>query len=116
MITVELDSLEVFGRHGVEEEERREGATFLYDISLEVSDTAASDRLEDTVDYREVAECVRELSDSRQFNLLEALASAVADAILDRFPVERVRVRVRKPSPPGLPAAYSAASVERSSS
>jgi 7,8-dihydroneopterin aldolase/epimerase/oxygenase len=114
MITVELDSVEVFGRHGVEEEERREGATFLYDISLDVPETASSDRLEDTVDYREVADCVREISDSRQFNLLEALVSTLADAILDRFPVERVRVRVRKPSPPGLPAAYSAASVERS--
>ena len=116
MITVELQGLEVFGHHGVLEDERRAGATFLYDISLEVSDKAASDRLEDTVDYREVAACVRELSDSRQFNLLEALASAVADAILDRFPVGSVRVRVRKPSPPGLPAVYSAASVERSSS
>jgi dihydroneopterin aldolase len=116
MITVELDSLEVFGRHGVEEEERRQGATFLYDISVDVSDKASSDQLEDTVDYTEVAELVREISDSRQFNLLEALASAIADAILGRFPVERVSVRVRKPTPPGLPAAYSAATVARSSS
>jgi dihydroneopterin aldolase len=116
MITVELDSLEVFGRHGVEEEERREGAAFLYDISLDVADTAASDQLEDTVDYREVADVVREISDSREFNLLEALAATIADALLGRFPVERVRVRVRKPSPPGLPAAYSAATVERFSS
>jgi dihydroneopterin aldolase len=116
MITVELDSLEVFGHHGVLEDERRDGATFLYDVQLDVGEAALSDRIEDAVDYREVAECVREVSESRQFNLLEALAAAVADAILERFPVERVRVRVRKPSPPGLSAGYSAASVERSSS
>jgi dihydroneopterin aldolase len=116
MITVELEGLEVFGRHGVEEEERREGATFLYDIRLEVSDAALSDRIEDAVDYGEVAECVREVSESRQFGLIEALAAAVADAIVGRFPLERVRVRVRKPRPGGLPATHAAATVERVSS
>ena len=114
MIVVELDSLEVFGRHGVLDEERREGQMFLYDVRFEVSDVALSDRIEDAVDYRLVAECVHEVSESKEFNLLEALAAAVADAVLARFEVERVRVRVRKPHPAGVPAAHSAATVERS--
>ncbi len=115
MIVVELEALEIFGRHGVLEEERREGGTFLYDVRLEVGDAALSDRIEDAVDYRDVAECVREVSDGRQFNLIEALAAAVADAVVERFPVQSVRVRVRKPQPAGVPAAHSAATVERSS-
>jgi len=113
VIVVELEALEVFGRHGVLDEERRQGQTFLYDVRLEVSDTAFSDRIEDAVDYREVADCVREVSEGQQFNLLEALAAAVADSIAVRFPVERVRVRVRKPHPAGVPAAHSSATVER---
>ena len=56
MIVVELDSLEVFGRHGVLDEERRDGQTFIYDVRLEVGDGALSDKIEDAVDYREVAE------------------------------------------------------------
>ena len=116
MIVVRLEGLEIAGRHGVEDDERRESRPFLYDIRIEVSDAALSDRIEDAVDYREVAECVREVSDGRQFSLIETLAAAVADAILERFQVERVRVRVRKPTPAGVPAAYSAATVERSSS
>jgi 7,8-dihydroneopterin aldolase/epimerase/oxygenase len=114
VIVVELDSLEVFGRHGVLDEERREGQMFHYDVRLEVSDAALSDRIEDAVDYRLVAECVREISESNAFNLIEALAAAVADAVLARFEVERVRVRVRKPHPAGVPASHSAATVERS--
>ncbi len=110
---VELEGLEVFGRHGVEEDERRVGRVFLYDVRLEVPDAARSDRIEDTVDYRAVAACVREVSDAGRFHLLEALAGAVADAIAERFPVERVRVRVRKPAPPGLDVAFSAATFER---
>ncbi len=113
---VELEGLEIFGRHGVLEEERRDGQTFLYDITLEVSDAALSDRVEDSVDYRQVAACVKEVSDGRYFQLLEALAAAVADAIFERFDVKRVRVRVRKPDPKpaGLTVAFSAATAERS--
>jgi dihydroneopterin aldolase len=116
VIAVELEGLEVFGRHGVEEEERREGQMFFCDVRLEVSDGALSDRIEDAVDYRLVADCVREISEGREFSLIEALAAAVADALLARFDVERVRVRVRKPRPAGVPAAYSSATVERASS
>jgi dihydroneopterin aldolase len=116
MIVVELGSLEVFGRHGVLDEERRDGQTFLYDIRLEVGDAALTDEIEDAVDYRQVADAVREVSDGHQFNLIEALAAAVADALIARFEVERVQVRVRKPQPAGVPAAHSAATVERASS
>ena len=115
MIVVEVEGLEVFGRHGVLPREREEGQTFLFDLRFEVGDAALSDRIEDAVDYRLVADAVRRLSDSRQFALLEALAAAVADAVLEEFPVERVTVRVRK-RPADLPVASTAATVERSRS
>ena len=77
---LELKELAIFGRHGVLEEERRDGQEFLYDVRLDVGDAGVSDEIEDAVDYREVADCVREVSDSRNFNLIEALATEVADA------------------------------------
>ena len=113
MTAIELAALEVFGHHGVGEDERREGQRFLYDLWLEVGDAGSSDRIEDAVDYREVAACVGEVSESRSFHLLEALAAAVADALLARFPVSHVRVRVRKPDV-RLPVEFAAVSVERS--
>ena len=111
---VELCGLHVFGYHGVEEEEQRLGQLFLYDVEMEVGERGASDRIEDAVDYREVAAAVREVS-QRRFNLLEALAAAVAEALLERFTVERVKVRVRKPQvkPAGLTVEFSAVTVER---
>ena len=54
-----------------------------------------------------------EVSDSRSFDLIESLAAAVADALVDRLAVSRVRVRVRKPRPAGIAAEWSAATVER---
>jgi 7,8-dihydroneopterin aldolase/epimerase/oxygenase len=112
MTTIELAGLEVFGFHGVNEDERRDGQRFLYDVELEVGEAGSSDRIEDAVDYREVAACVREVSESRAFHLLEALAAEVADALLERFPVARARVRVRKPEV-RLRVEHAAATVER---
>jgi dihydroneopterin aldolase len=95
---VELHGLELRGFHGVLDDERREGQRFLFDVLLDVGEEAAlSDRIEDAVDYRDVAAAVREVSDGRAYRLLEALSAAVADALLERFPVARVEVRVRKP-------------------
>ncbi len=104
MITVEVRELRVFGRHGVHADERGRGQDFLFDVELEVGERGVSDRLEDAVDYVEVARAVQEVSDARQFALLEALAGAVAEELERRFGPERVRVRVRKPEvrPGGL--------------
>ena len=115
MIAVELHGLEIEGRHGVEEEERARPQRFVYDLWLEVPDEALSDRIEDTVDYREVVAAVRAVSDRRQFALLEAMAAAVADELLARFALEGARVRVRKPEVElDVPVEFAAATVERS--
>lgn len=117
-VTVELAGLELHGRHGVLDEERAEGQRFLFDVWLDVPEVAASsDRLADAVDYREVVAAVRAVSDGRAFRLLEALAAAVADDLLTRFPVARVRVRVRKPDVRlDAPVDWSGVSVERARS
>jgi dihydroneopterin aldolase len=111
---VELRGLELHGRHGVETEEQQQGQLFLYDVVLEVGDRGANDRLADAVDYTLVAAAVREINE-RRFDLLEALASAVADTLVERFQPESVRVRVRKPEvrPAGLKVEFSAVTVSR---
>ena len=78
MITVEVTDLHVFGRHGVHEEERERGQDFVFDVELAVGERGTTDRLDDAVDYVEVARAVQEVSDARRYALLEALASAVA--------------------------------------
>jgi len=115
LLTIELAGLELFGYHGVEEDERRHGQPFLVDLWLDVRDDASrSDLLRDTVDYREIALAVREVSDANKFRLLEAFAGAVAETLLARFPVQRARVRVRKPAVRLYPPVeHSAVVVER---
>jgi dihydroneopterin aldolase len=97
-VSLEVYGLELEGFHGATREEREHGQRFLFDVTLVAHDAGVrSDQLADTVDYTKVAACVQEVSDGHRFNLIEALAAAVADEILARFNVSRVLVRVRKP-------------------
>jgi dihydroneopterin aldolase len=112
-VVVEVAGLELPGRHGVEGWERETEQPFVYDVELELPEPS-KDEIEDTVDYREIVELVGEISERRQFRLLESLAAAVADSLVERFPADRVRVRVRKPQVQlGAPVEHAAATVER---
>ena len=115
-VGIEIYGLEVHGFLGVAEKERMVGQPFLFDVNLVAHDAGLrSDMLRDTVDYTQVAACIREVATRSRFNLIEALAGAIADELLDRFQVSRVRVRVRKPNVDlGGPVDFTAATVERS--
>ena len=93
---IEIHGLELHGFHGVNDAERRDGQSFLFDVTLEVDEPSA-DTIDATVDYRAVRDCVREISDARAYQLLETLVAKVADAIVARFAVHSAEVRVRKP-------------------
>jgi dihydroneopterin aldolase len=115
-LAIELTGIELFGHHGVLEHERRDGQWFHVDVELDLADdrAATTDAIEDAVDYRAVAALVREVSDGRAYHLLEAFSSAVADALLEAFPVTRALVRVRKPEVVlDPPVAHAAVVAER---
>jgi dihydroneopterin aldolase len=113
-MTIELAGIELHGYHGALDWERERGQSFVFDVELEVGDAGSSDRLEDAVDYRDVVSCVREVSDGHRYHLLEALAAALADELLARFPVEHVSVRVKKPEVVlDLPVQYAAVRATR---
>jgi dihydroneopterin aldolase len=97
-ILIQIEGLELKGFHGALAEEKKNGQRFLFDIELVAHDAGVrSDKLQDTVDYTAVVECVRAVSEGKNFNLIEALAASIADSLLERFPSSRARVRVRKP-------------------
>jgi dihydroneopterin aldolase len=114
-VVIQVRGLELLGFHGALEEEQKAGQRFVFDVTLVAHDAGVrSDQLADTVDYTAVVGRIREVSDGRRFNLIEALAAAVADDLVEHFPVSRVRVRVRKPEVRlGVPVDYTAATVQR---
>ena len=93
------------GRHGVLPEEKVRPQPFEVDLVLhaDLSPAAESDRLDATVDYASLFALVRSIVEDRSFDLIEALAGAIARAALgatDPALVDRIEVRVRKPKAP----------------
>lgn len=109
---ITLRGLRFLGRHGVELEERLEPQPFEVDLVLrgDLSAAAASDDLADTVDYSAVFTLVGEVVEGRSYRLIEALAGAIANAVLTAHPIDDVEVRVRKPKAP-LPGAFETVEV-----
>jgi dihydroneopterin aldolase len=102
MDEITLKGVRAFGRHGVFEEERRDGQYFFVDVTLYLSTARAadSDEVADTVHYGEVAERVVELVGGEPVKLIEALAERIATDLLGHDPVQMVAVTVHKPEAP----------------
>ncbi len=99
---IEVRGIRAFGTHGVFEEERRRGQTFVVDLRLEadLSGAATSDELGDTVDYAALAQRIHDEVTATRFDLIEALASHLAGIVLEDPLVAAVEVRVAKPEAP----------------
>jgi dihydroneopterin aldolase len=112
--TIRLTGARFYAFHGNSAGERAFGQRFSVDLEVERDTRQAgiSDDLADTVNYAHLYRAVREVMQGPAHNLLEALAEAIAQAVISGFPVESVRVRVSKPSPPITGAVIQAASVE----
>jgi 7,8-dihydroneopterin aldolase/epimerase/oxygenase len=98
-----VKDLQVFAHHGVLEEERRLGQRFHVDVvaHLDLRDAGASDDYAKTVGYDAIAALASETLTAKSYNLIEAAAEAVAQAVLARFPqVEKVEVELRKHAAP----------------
>lgn len=102
MDKLRLCGMSFYGYHGVSASEKETGRVFEVDCEMEtdLADAGHSDRLSDTVDYAEVYAVIREMVEGKAYALLEALVAALAAKILDKFPIYRVTLRVRKLHPP----------------
>lgn len=103
MDTIELGGLTYYGYHGALPEERTLGQRFVVSVrlGLDLRAAGAADDLALTVDYGALAEMIRTVVEGEPFQLIEALAEALATTVIDSFaPVQQIQVRVEKPSAP----------------
>ena len=102
MGTILIKGLRELGVHGVLPEEQTRPQPFEVDVELTVDLTTAgdSDALDDTVDYSAVAEAISRVVRSERYQLLERLATRIAEVCAVDERVTAVAVTVRKLHPP----------------
>ena len=84
---------------GIWDWERKIRQTVVIDLEMaaDIRKAAASDSVDDTLNYKLVAKRVQEFVGDSEFQLVETLAEKIAAIINDEFAVPWVRVRVNKP-------------------
>ena len=84
---------------GINDWERKNRQDVLINLILEVDNSVAarSDDIADSLNYRSLTKAVIDFVEASSFNLVEALAEAIAAICVGDFGAARVRVRVEKP-------------------
>jgi 7,8-dihydroneopterin aldolase/epimerase/oxygenase len=97
-----LSGIETFGHHGVLPHERELGQRFVVDVALDLdlAPAAASDAIDDTVHYGDLAADVHAIVAGEPVDLIETLADRIAARCLDHQLVQAVEVTVHKPNAP----------------
>jgi dihydroneopterin aldolase len=97
-----MQGMEFYGYHGVLPGEQEIGQRFRVDLELStyLGHPGRLDDLSEAIDYAEVYGLVEKIVTEERFSLIEALAERIAQTVLDRYSVEEVMVRVKKPHAP----------------
>ncbi|HJV16262.1 MAG TPA: dihydroneopterin aldolase [Bacillales bacterium] len=114
MDKIYVNKMEFYGYHGVFPEETRLGQRFVVDliVSVNLKKAGETDNLEYSVNYGELYQICKEIVEGKPFQLIEAVAEAIAKETLAKSSlISVVTVKVIKPDPP-IPGHYQSVAVE----
>jgi dihydroneopterin aldolase len=98
-----MTGMQFYGYHGVFPEENKIGQRYQVGVELHMplDKPGGSDRIEDTINYAEAYEVIRQIVEHQVFKLIEALAEHIALKLLQTYTgINEITVRVLKPHPP----------------
>ena len=95
---IEINGLELTGRIGVSEEERRNAQRLQLSVRFQLSSSFRdlNDQFNRTIDYSRVASEIEKAVGSTRAHLIETLVSEIADALMARFPIQRIELELKK--------------------
>ncbi len=113
MDKITLSNMKFFGYHGCEEYERRNGQTFEVDVEFgaNLQTAGLTDNLSDAVNYVNVFSKIKQVMENERYDLLERVATCVAERVLEDGQISSVVVRIRKPAVP-LPGMLDCVQIE----
>ena len=106
--------LEIYGRHGCSEAERKQAQPFIVDaeLYLDLSRAAKTDDLGDAVDYAQVIDDIKKIVGGTSRNLIETVAQDICDFLLRKYMLlDSVKIVLCKPTPP-IDEKFAGAAVE----
>ena len=102
MDRIRILNLKIPAKHGAYEFEKDKEGLFELDIEMytDLSLPGSSDDLTDTVNYDEAVSLITEIFTEKEYNLIEAVGETICSHLLQQYPIQKVRIRIRKPHAP----------------
>ena len=102
MYEIIIKNMTVFAHHGVLKEEKANGQPFIFDILIKVNSSSdLNDDIENTLNYAQIFEFIKNYSTENTFNLIETLGQKLCNEILLNFEnALYIRIEVKKPNAP----------------
>jgi len=100
MDTVFVKDLRIDTIIGIYDHERTQKQTIVldFDMQFDIGKAAASEDIEDALNYKTLTDNIRSYVESTQFLLIETLAEKVASMIINDFGVSHVKLTLHKPN------------------
>lgn len=97
--TIYLGGLQIETIVGIWDWERQIPQTVVVDLEMaaDIAKAAATDSIDDTLNYKLVSKRIQSLVEDGGFQLVETMAEKIAEAVINEFDVPWVKVRINKP-------------------
>lgn len=117
MDKIYIKDLQVYGFHGVNQQEKDMGQRFMISVELflDLKEAGDTDDLNKTVNYGELCLVIEEQFKEKKYDLIEKAAEKLAQFILLKYDiVQRIKLKIKKPwAPIGKPLEYAAVEIDR---
>ncbi len=105
-LTINIDGITVFAKHGVYEEEKNNTQKFLIDLNVELKEQYVNlsnyelDSLDRTLNYENLVNEVIAICKNNSFDLLETLAYTILNSFRNHQKISSMTISVHKPNSP----------------
>ena len=96
---IKIENLRLRTIVGIYDWEKKEKQDLVINVSIDFdgSKAAASDSIEDTVDYKSITKKIISFVETNDFNLLERIAGGICDIVFENPGARKTSVKVEKP-------------------
>ena len=105
-LTIQVEGINVYGTHGVYEQEKKKGQEFRIDLQIELRENILnfenykSESFDNSVNYENLVNEVINVSDNNSFDLIETFAYEILNSLKKYENISKATVTIHKPNSP----------------
>ena len=105
-LTIQVEGINVYGTHGVYEQEKKKGQEFRIDLQIELRENILnfenykSESFDNSVNYENLVNEVINVSDNNSFDLIETFAYEILNSLKKYNNISKATVTIHKPNSP----------------